>query len=107
MLLYQRFIPGLTINSYIVGDKNSGIPSAINPTRDVENYIQYVNDNDLKLKYILETHAHADYARGSRELKGRLKGGPTIICSHYDGKQWTQSHVDQLLNQTQVVSSKT
>ncbi len=44
MLLHQRFIPGLAIASYIVGDEKSGEAAVIDPTRDVDEYIDYARD---------------------------------------------------------------
>lgn len=36
MLLHQRFIPGLAIASYFVGDEKTGEAAVIDPTRDVQ-----------------------------------------------------------------------
>ena len=51
MLLHQRFIPGLAIASYIFGDEKSGEAAVIDPTRDVEAYIQFAKDHDLQFFY--------------------------------------------------------
>jgi hydroxyacylglutathione hydrolase len=47
MLMHQRFVPGLAIASYIVGDQRSGDAVVIDPTRDVEDFVQFACDNDL------------------------------------------------------------
>ena len=41
MLLHQRFIPGLAINSYLVGDERTKQAAVIDPTRDVDEFIRY------------------------------------------------------------------
>lgn len=95
MLLHQRFIPGLAIASYIVGDEKTGEAAVIDPTRDVEAYIRFAHDHELHIRHIFETHVHADFVCGSRELKARLGEDATIHCSSYGGKNWTQSYADQ------------
>lgn len=63
---------GLGDNSYIV---QSGKEVAIvDPQRDVWRFTEMIDENDLKLKYILETHVHNDYISGALELKDRYRG---------------------------------
>lgn len=103
MLLHQRFIPGLAINSYLVGDERTGDAAVIDPSRDVDDFIDFANENGLKIRYILETHVHADFVSGSRELKARLKNEPIIACSGYGGKDWTQPYPDQFLKEGDTI----
>ena len=94
MLFKQCFVPGLAIASYIVGDEKTGDAVVIDPTRDVEDFIRYARDNNLHIRHIVETHVHADFVAGSRELKARLDGNPVIHCSAYGGDDWTQAYAD-------------
>jgi hydroxyacylglutathione hydrolase len=103
MLLHQRFIPGLAIASYIVADEKSGEAVVIDPTRDVDSFIHFARDHDLHINHIIETHVHADFVSGSRELKARLNDEPTIHCSSYGGEDWTQPYPDQLVKEGDVV----
>jgi hydroxyacylglutathione hydrolase len=103
MLLHQRFIPGLAIASYIVGDEQSGEAAVIDPTRDVEHFIQYAHENDLNIRHILETHVHADFVVGSRELKARLKDQATIHSSGLGGMEWTPTHADHVVRDADEV----
>ena len=103
MLLHQRFIPGLAIASYIVGDEKSGEAAVIDPTRDVDEYIEFAREHDLHIRHIIETHVHADFVSGSRELKARLDDEPTIHCSGYGGKDWTQPYADQHVKEGDTV----
>ena len=96
MLLYQRFVPGLAIASYIVGDERTGEAAVIDPTRDVEDFVQYARENDLHIRHILETHVHADFVSGARELKARLNGEPEIHCSGLGGADWTPPYADHV-----------
>lgn len=99
MLIHQRFIPGLAIASYLVGDEQSGEAAVIDPTRDVEEYMAFAKDHDLHVRHIIETHVHADFVSGSRELKARLNGEPTIHCSAFGGEDWTPPYADQHVKQ--------
>ena len=96
MLLHQRFIPGLAIASYLVGDERTGEAAVIDPTRDVEEYLTFARDNDLHIRHILETHVHADFVSGARELKARLKDEPVIHSSGMGGAEWTPPYADHV-----------
>lgn len=97
MLLHQRFIPGLAIASYLVGDERTGEAAVIDPTRDVEEYLTFARDNDLHIRHILETHVHADFVSGARELKARLQDQPTIHSSGLGGVAWTPPYADHVV----------
>ena len=92
MLLHQRFVPGLAINSYIVGDEKSGEAAVIDPTRDVDGYIAYARDNGLHIRHILETHVHADHVTGSSRLRDRL-GAQTVVSARA-GADCANIHAD-------------
>ena len=96
MLLHQRFVPGLAINSYVVGDERTKQAAVIDPTRDVDEFIRYARDNGLHIRHILETHVHADFVSGSLELKTRLDGEPMIHVSGLGGEQWTPPYADHV-----------
>ena len=97
MFFHQRFIPGLAIASYMVGDEKAKQVAVIDPTRDVEEYVQIAKDEGLHITHILETHVHADYVSGSAELKSRLDGKPQVVVSGMGGKQWTPPYADQVV----------
>lgn len=96
MLLYQRFVPGLAIASYVVGNEQTGEAVVVDPTRDIEEFIDYARDNDLHIRHILETHVHADFVSGARELKARLGDQPQVHCSGLGGKEWTPPYADHV-----------
>lgn len=96
MFFHQRFIPGLAIASYMVGDEKSKQLAVIDPTRDVDEYIEIAKREGLRITHILETHVHADFVSGSAELKARLNGEPQIHCSGLGGKDWTPPYADQI-----------
>ncbi|MBD3675373.1 MAG: MBL fold metallo-hydrolase [Planctomycetaceae bacterium] len=104
MQFHQRFVPGLAIASYIVGDEKSGEAVVIDPTRDVADFIAFAKNHDLHIRHIIETHVHADFVCGSRELKARLKDEPTIHCSGYGGDDWNQPYADEYVKEGDTIT---
>jgi hydroxyacylglutathione hydrolase len=98
MLLYQRFVPGLAIASYLIGDERTGEAAVIDPTRDVDDFIRYAREHDLHIRHIFETHVHADFVVGSPELKARLGDGVEIHASGMGGEEWTPQHTDHVVS---------
>jgi hydroxyacylglutathione hydrolase len=94
MFFHQRFIPGLAIASYMVGDEKAKEVAVIDPTRDVDEYIRLAKAEGLHITHILETHVHADYVSGSAELKARLDGKAKVVVSGMGGKEWTPPYAD-------------
>jgi glyoxylase-like metal-dependent hydrolase (beta-lactamase superfamily II) len=58
---------GLGNSSYVV-DLGDGRALVVDPTRDVTSYARSADQRSLRLAYSLETHLHADFVSGSREL---------------------------------------
>src|SRR4051794_24769960 len=98
MFFHQRFIAGLAIASYMVGDEKSKEVAVIDPTRDVEEYVALAKANGLRIAHILETHVHADYVSGAAELKARLNGEPAVHCSGMGGETWTAKYADKIVH---------
>lgn len=69
-VLVERFYLGcLAHASYLVGSE--GIAAVIDPRRDVDIYIDTAREKGLKIEHIVETHLHADFVSGHRELAER------------------------------------
>ena len=78
---FQRFeIPGLARYSYLL--ISGGCAAAVDPERNPESYLEYAAAHDLRLTHVFETHIHADYASGARELAER--SGAELCLSAYD-----------------------
>ena len=66
MKFKQFYLGCLAHASYYIG---SGAEAAIiDPQRDVEQYLDEAAANDQRIKYIIETHSHADFVSGHLEL---------------------------------------
>ena len=59
---------GLSHLSYLLGDADAGVAAVIDPRRDAQIYLDIAQKRHLRITHILETHIHADFVSGSREL---------------------------------------
>jgi len=59
---------GLAHLSYLIGDRSSGRAAVIDPRRDVDVYLELARHHCLTITHAVETHIHADFVSGSREL---------------------------------------
>jgi len=69
VLIQQFFLGCLAHASYIVASK--GIAAVIDPQRDVDLYLDFARENNLRIEHIIETHLHADFVSGHHELAQR------------------------------------
>lgn len=97
MLLKYFYDPALAHASYLVGCPRTGVAAVVDPGRDVDQYIEAAKREDLELVAVAETHIHADYVSGARELADRIGAklyisdeGPTewkyAFAVHYESK---------------------
>src|SRR5882762_390421 len=69
MYFKQFYLGCLAHASYLIG--SDGEAAVVDPQRDVDQYIQEAGAENLRIKYIIETHLHADFISGHRELAAR------------------------------------
>lgn len=61
-MILKRFVVGpLETNCYVLGDEDSKEAVVIDPGGDPEAIKNYIKKNNLKLKYIINTHGHGDH----------------------------------------------
>jgi glyoxylase-like metal-dependent hydrolase (beta-lactamase superfamily II)/rhodanese-related sulfurtransferase len=77
----QFYLGCLAQASYLVG--SDGEAAVVDPRRDVDEYIDEAKARGLKIKYVVETHLHADFVSGHRELAERT--GATIVFGEKAG----------------------
>ncbi len=75
MQFKQFFLGCLAHASYYIG--SNGEAAVVDPQRDVEQYLAEADANNQQIKYIIETHLHADFVSGHIELA--QKTGATIV----------------------------
>ncbi|MDP4820060.1 MAG: MBL fold metallo-hydrolase, partial [Saprospiraceae bacterium] len=76
----------LAQGSYIVGCQASKEAVVIDPKRDIDTYLEIAKANNLNITHITETHIHADYLSGSRELAAAT--GAQLYLSDEGGPDW-------------------
>lgn len=76
----------LAHGSYLVGCQATGESIVIDAKRDIEDYLTIAKSNGLNITNITETHIHADYLSGSRELAAVT--GATMYLSDEGGPDW-------------------
>ena len=63
--------------SYFIGCQKAGVAAVIDAKRDVDTYLEIAKANNMKITHIFETHIHADFLAGSRELPQRRQCRPS------------------------------
>jgi glyoxylase-like metal-dependent hydrolase (beta-lactamase superfamily II) len=81
MYFKQFYLGCLAHASYLIG--SGGEAAVVDPQRDIEQYINEADAEGLKIKYVIETHLHADFVSGHRELAERA--GATIVFGRKAG----------------------
>ncbi|MFQ5856827.1 MAG: rhodanese-like domain-containing protein [Anaerolineae bacterium] len=72
MFVRQFVDEGLGNSSYLVASEETGLAVAIDPQRDVDRYVQIAEGLGLRLTHALDTHLHADFVSGARELAAQV-----------------------------------
>jgi hydroxyacylglutathione hydrolase len=69
MYFEQFYLTCLAHASYMIGSQ--GEAAVIDPQRDVDLYLEAAEEQGLKIRHIFETHLHADFVSGHKELAAR------------------------------------
>src|SRR6266702_8112160 len=69
MYFEQFYLTCLSHASYLLGSE--GEAAVVDPQRDVDIYLKAAEEQGLKIGYIFETHLHADFVSGHKELASR------------------------------------
>jgi hydroxyacylglutathione hydrolase len=93
MLLKYFYDQGLAHASYMVGCQRSGEAIVIDPGRSVDQYIKAAEAEGMRIVGSAETHIHADFVSGSRELADRV--GAKLYLSDDGPADWKYTYADQ------------
>ena len=86
MLLKRFYDAKLAQASYLIGCAATGEALVVDPNRDVEEYIRAATAEGMKVTHVTETHIHADFVSGSRELAQRT--GAQLLLSNEGDADW-------------------
>ena len=93
MLLRRFYDPKLAQASYLIacGQARQGI--VIDPNRDAEQYVRAAESEGVRIAFVTETHIHADFVSGTRELAARTGAQP--LLSGEGGADWRYDFASQ------------
>ncbi|HEX9801060.1 MAG TPA: rhodanese-like domain-containing protein [Thermoanaerobaculia bacterium] len=109
MLFRQIVDDRLAQYAYLVGCQRTGQAILVDPERDVDRYLEAARSEGVRITAVTETHIHADFLSGARELAARDPGIRVYLSDEgdadwkylwpdRDGRAWTPlRHGDVLL----------
>ena len=86
MILKHFYDDKLAQASYLVGCAATGEALVVDPNRDVETYVDAAEREGLRITHVTETHIHADFVSGARELAERT--GARMYLSDEGDENW-------------------
>ncbi len=92
MLLKYFYDDQLAQASYLVGCAVTGEALVVDPARNIVPYLRAAEKNGLRITHVTETHIHADFVSGSRELAAAT--GATIYLSDMGDENWKYAYAD-------------
>jgi hydroxyacylglutathione hydrolase len=86
MLLRRFYDDRLAQASYLIGCQRTGEAIVVDPNRDAEQYVAAAKSDGVRVTHVTETHIHADFVSGARELARRA--GATLLLSDCGAPEW-------------------
>ncbi|MBT1002718.1 MBL fold metallo-hydrolase [Paenarthrobacter sp. DKR-5] len=102
MLIERIYDEDLAQASYFIGCQAKGEAIVVDARRDIETYRSLAAANGMRIVAVTETHIHADYLSGTRELAAAT--GATIYVSGEGGPDWQYEFAGELLYDGDTVS---
>lgn len=97
MLLKYFYDEALAHASYMVGCQRANVAVVVDPGRDIQQYLDMAHREDLEIVAVAETHIHADYVSGARELAADI--GAKLYVSDEGPAEWKYQFADQYNHQ--------
>lgn len=93
-MLFRRFYEdSLAQASYLIGCQATGEAVVVDANRDADFYLRAAAEEGVRITHVTETHIHADYLSGSRELASRV--GAQLLLSAHGGEDWSYRFAQQ------------
>lgn len=93
MLLKSFYDDELAQASYLIGCQATGEAVVVDPARRIEPYLRAAAAEGLRITHVTETHIHADFVSGSRELAAAT--GARLFLSGEGGPDWQYAFADE------------
>lgn len=101
MLLERIYDSDLAQASYFIGCQGTGKAIVIDPRRDIRVYQDLAEAQAMTIEAVAETHIHADYLSGTRELAAAT--GATSYLSDEGGEGWQYGFPGHRLHDQDVI----
>ena len=95
MILEKLIVGALQTNCYVIGCKRTLEGIVIDPGADGEKILKIIKKKNLKIKYIINTHAHIDHIGANKYLKDALGAE---ICMHEEDIKLLENPSSNLSN---------
>jgi len=92
MLLIRFYDPALAQASYLIGCQATGEAVVVDPNRDADQYVRAAAAEGVRVTHVTETHIHADFVSGARELAART--GARLLLSGEGGPDWGYAYAE-------------
>lgn len=92
MRFEQILAEGVAECSYLLGDDAAHVCAVVDPRPDVDIYLETARRYGLAITHVFETHIHADFLSGARELVERLGGQAKLYVSEEGGAEYGFDH---------------
>ena len=102
MFFQHVYDKSLAQGSYLIGCQASGEAVVIDAQRDIDIYMEIAQQNNLSITHIAETHIHADFLCGSRELAAVT--GATMYLSDEGGPDWQYEFAHEGLKNGSIIN---
>ena len=102
MFFQHIYDKSLAQASYLIGCQKTGESIVIDPKRDVDTYLDSAKQNGLRITHVTETHIHADFLSGSRELAALT--GAELYLSDEGGPDWQYEFSHKGLKKGDIIS---
>ena len=86
MIVTRFYEPAIAQASYLIGCAATGEAIVIDPNRDVDRYLAAAAHEGVTITHVTETHIHADFLSGARELAART--GAKLYLSDEGDQDW-------------------
>ena len=93
MYLKNFYDEKLAQASYLVGCAATGEALVVDPNRDIEQYLDVAERNGFQITHVTETHIHADFVSGARELAERT--GARLYLSDEGDASWKYAFANE------------
>ncbi len=102
MLIERIYDEDLAQASYLIGCQAKGEALVVDPRRDIAVYQSLAAANGMKIAAVTETHIHADFLSGTRELAAAT--GATAYVSGEGGTDWQYGFEAERLNDNDEIT---